>query len=291
MQRSPRRRPPPQQQRRAGQIGAHLNEPMQSRRKWQLPPDQEISGTRTAPERSSVPARSPDPATGCRGLRPRVCHDAAADLSALTRSPPRPRVRPSRLVEQVDRLLRPAHEVAGGEIGLVEHVVERSSPRPRVHRPREPVATGSEPGRRWSRSQVGEHGPQVLRARRRVQRNSPRGRPRSPAPSRRDAARRPGSTRAPRSARRVEVVLRPAPQQLGDEQVALAMRCIVAPAAVTVVVPSPSIAVARRCEHVHSAVGHACRCVSIWWRACRSGAAAFQYRSAQRAWLSRSGQS
>ena len=38
------------------------------------------------------------------------------------------------LVEQVDRLLGPAHEVAGGEVGIAQHVVERAAARPAVHR-------------------------------------------------------------------------------------------------------------------------------------------------------------
>ena len=76
------------------------------------------------------------------------------------------------LVEQVDRLLRPAHEVAGRQVGVV---AARGRAAPRAPSAciasASPAASGSLPGRRCSRSRSSSSLPQVARSRSSAARN------------------------------------------------------------------------------------------------------------------------
>ena len=84
---------------------------------------QSYAGLRTAPARRPRRQRGSDRA---------VCHDAAADrIERLARGRGKRSVCDEReLVEQVDRLLRPAHEVARSHVGLDQHPLQRHSARP-----------------------------------------------------------------------------------------------------------------------------------------------------------------
>src|SRR6188472_1740001 len=100
---------------------------------------QSYAGLRTAPARRPRRQRGSDRA---------VCHDAAADrIERLARGRGKRSVSDEReLIEQVDRLLRPADEIARSHVGLDQHPLQRHSTRPRVHGLRETTGDRLGPG-------------------------------------------------------------------------------------------------------------------------------------------------